>query len=373
MFPSLEQLKNTQKYLNSIQIVEYVNQYARKILINSLYGAVGNNHFRFYDLRNAEAVTSTGQLVIQWGGNAINCQMNKLLKTNDIDYVVYQDTDSCYINFDPLMQLYITKNPNSTIEARVNKADELHQKLIQPAIDTSYKNLHLYMNSLEHLMFMDREIIASSAFWVAKKKYAAVVWDSEGDRVYDDKGHLSFKLKIMGLETQKSSTPAFAQKCLKEAVKIMLTGEESDLHKYVKKVKEEYKNQDLDQIAQISSVNGFDKYIDTNNWVTLKGAGQNHKAACAYNKLQSKFSDVEPVKSGDKIYILKLITPNHIGEVFGWPTGTKPPAEFNLDLKNMMDLPTIIDKGFMQPLTLMTNAIGWQPEKKVSLTDLFEI
>lgn len=281
--------------------------------------------------------------------------------------------NSCYVNFDPLMSLYINKNPESTIEQRVNKADELHNKLIQPYIDDGYKELHLYMNSLEHLMFMDREIIASSAFWVAKKKYAAVVWDSEGDRLYDDKGHLSYKLKIMGLETQKSSTPPYAQKCLKKAIEIMLTKEESDLHKYVKKVKEDYPNQDLDQIAQISSVNGIDKYIDTKTWTTLKGAGQNHKAAAAYNKLQAKFKDVEPVKSGDKIYLLRLTVPNHIGEVFGWPTGTKPPAEFNLDLRKMMDLPKIIEKGFEAPLRLMTNAIGWQPEKKSSLSDLFEI
>jgi DNA polymerase elongation subunit (family B) len=94
MKPSLEKLKNTKKYLTSISTIEYVNQYSRKILINSLYGALGNNHFRFYDLRNAEAVTSTGQLVIQWGGHVISNKLNQVLKTNDKDYIVYQDTDS---------------------------------------------------------------------------------------------------------------------------------------------------------------------------------------------------------------------------------------------------------------------------------------
>lgn len=93
MIPSLENLEKTQKQLVSIQISEYVNQYARKILINSLYGAVGNNHFRFYDLRNAEAVTLTGQLVIQWGANGINKALSKIFK-NDKEYVIYCDTDS---------------------------------------------------------------------------------------------------------------------------------------------------------------------------------------------------------------------------------------------------------------------------------------
>lgn len=373
MKPSLEKLKNTKKHLTSISIIEYVNQYARKILINQLYGALGNNHFRFYDLRNAEAVTSTGQLVIQWGGHAISNKLNQILKTQDIDFIIYSDTDSVYVDIDQLMQMYIDRNPDSSIEQRVNKADELHNKLIQPAIDNAYQDLHKYMNSLEHLMFMDREIIASSAFWTAKKKYAAVVWDSEGDRVYDDTGHLTYKLKVMGLETQKSSTPPFAQKALKKAIEIMLTKDESDLQKYVKKVKEEYRSQPLDQIAQISSVNGFDKYIDTNLWVTLKGAGQNHKAAAAYNKLQQYHKDLEPIKSGDKIYMLRLTMPNTVGEVFGWPTGTKPPKEFNLDLENMMDLNTMIEKGFDAPLKLMAEAIGWQHEKKASLISLFEI
>lgn len=94
MKPSLEKLKNTKKHLTSISIIEYVNQYARKILVNQLYGALGNNHFRFYDLRNAEAVTSTGQLVIQWGGHAISNKLNQILKTNDEDYIIYSDTDS---------------------------------------------------------------------------------------------------------------------------------------------------------------------------------------------------------------------------------------------------------------------------------------
>lgn len=281
--------------------------------------------------------------------------------------------NSVYVDMDPLMQMYIERNPDSTIEQRVNKADELHNKLIQPAIDNAYQELHRYMNSLEHLMFMDREIIASSAFWTAKKKYAAVVWDSEGDRVYDDTGHLSHKLKVMGLETQKSSTPPFAQKALKKAIEIMLTKEETDLHEYVKKVEEEYKNQPLDQIAQISSVNGIEKYIDTNLWVPLKGAGQNHKAACVYNKLQKNHPDLEPIKSGDKIYMLRLQMPNCVGEVFGWPTGTKPPKEFNLNLTEMMDLNMMIEKGFEAPLKLMAESIGWQYKKKPSLSSLFEI
>lgn len=281
--------------------------------------------------------------------------------------------NSAYFEIDDFMKEYIRRNPNSSNENRVNKANEFIEKFIQPAINNSCLDLHNYMNSLEHLMFMDREIIASSAFWTAKKKYAACVWDSEGDRVYDDNGHLTYKLKIMGLETQKSSTPPFAQKSLKKAIEIILTKDEQTLQEYVKKVKKDYELQDFDQIAQISSVNNFDKYIDTNNWIPLKGAGQNHKAACSFNKLKVNFKDLEPIKPGDKIYMLRLRQPNNIGEVFGWPTGTKPPKEFKLDLRNMIDLPTMIDKGFLDPLNIITNAISWESEKKASLNDLFDI
>ena len=94
--PSKQLEKDISKF-NNIQM-------ARKIQLNSAYGAVGNQYFRYYNLLNAEAITLSGQVSIRWIENKMNQKMNKILKTEDVDYVIASDTDSIYLNLGPLVE-----------------------------------------------------------------------------------------------------------------------------------------------------------------------------------------------------------------------------------------------------------------------------
>ena len=91
-------LKNDISTFNNIQM-------ARKIQLNSAYGAIGNQYFRYYNLANAEAITLSGQVSIRWIENKMNTYLNKVLKTIDQDYVIASDTDSIYLHLGPLVQL----------------------------------------------------------------------------------------------------------------------------------------------------------------------------------------------------------------------------------------------------------------------------
>lgn len=374
MLPNIEELKKIKEYTENIQITEYVNQYARKIMINQLYGALGTPYFRFYDIRNAEAVTLTGQLIIKWGERAISRKLDEVLGTVNKDYGIYGDTDSTYIDIDDIVTQKIEKIfPGISLEDKIDKIDKFCNNVIQPVINKAYEELKSYTNSYMHCIFMDREVIASSGFWTAKKKYAVVMWDSEGDRFYDKDGKMTYDIKIRGLETKRSSTPFYSQKVLNKSIEKILFEDENALQEYVKSVKKDYCKQPLEDIAQISSVNNFDKYIDESTWTPLKGAGINHKAACAYNRLAQNVKGLELIKPGNKLYIVRLKMPNSIGEVFGWPSGTKIPKEFNLDINSILDENQMIEKGFLSPLELMCNGVGWQKEKKESLIDLLGI
>ena len=176
-------------------------QMAKKISLNSAYGAIGNQYFRYYKLANAEAITLSGQVSIRWIENRMNGYLNKLLDTENVDYVVASDTDSIYINFGPLVDKFF--NSKSDDKAKiVSILDKVCQDKLEPFIDKSYEELADYVNAYDQKMFMKRENIADRGIWTAKKRYILNVWDSEGVR-YEEP-----KLKMMGIEAVKSSTPA---------------------------------------------------------------------------------------------------------------------------------------------------------------------
>jgi len=89
------------------RIARYNNlQLAKKVCLNSAYGALGNEYFRFFDIRQATAITTSGQLSIRWIENKLNAYMNRILKTKDKDYAIASDTDSIYLSLNELQQRY---------------------------------------------------------------------------------------------------------------------------------------------------------------------------------------------------------------------------------------------------------------------------
>jgi len=183
-------LKDISKY-NNIQM-------AKKISLNSVYGAIGNAYFRYYDLLVAEAITTSGQLAIRWIERAVNQYLNKLLKTDNKDYVIASDTDSVYVVFDELVNKVYPDGEKT--EKIVSFLDSVARDKIEPFMDKCYTDLHQYVNSYEQKMQMAREVIADKGIWTAKKRYVLNVHNSEGVQ------YKQAKLKVMGLEVVKSLT-----------------------------------------------------------------------------------------------------------------------------------------------------------------------
>ena len=207
-------------------------QMAKKISLNSAYGAIGNQYFRYFEKNQAEAITVGGQLTIRWVERDVNKFMNKILGTNNLNYVVASDTDSIYLKLDKLVEKVCKNKTTQQIVDFLNKAAE---DKIQKVIDESFNNLAKYVNAYEQKMIMKREAIANKGIWVAKKRYMLNLFDEEGVR-YEYP-----KLKVMGVEAVKSSTPEVCRTKIKEAIRVIMNQNEDDLIKYVADFKEQYK------------------------------------------------------------------------------------------------------------------------------------
>ena len=201
-------------------------QMARKIQLNSAYGAIGNEYFRYYKLENAEAITLSGQVSIRWIEDRMNNYLNKILKTKDEDYVIAVDTDSIYLHLGPLVEV-IYKEREKTTEGVVGFLNKICEMEFEKYISSSYEALASYVNAYEQKMFMKRENIADRGIWTAKKRYILNVWDSEGVRYAEP------KLKMMGIEAVKSSTPAPCRTMIKEALKLMMSGTEDEVIEFI--------------------------------------------------------------------------------------------------------------------------------------------
>ena len=355
--PSTELEKAISKY-NNIQM-------ARKIQLNSAYGAIGNQYFRYYNLRNAEAITLSGQVSIRWIENKVNGYLNKLLNSNEKDYVIASDTDSIYICLDDLVtKVYGDKEVSQ--EKVVDFLDKACKEKIEPFIDRSYTELAEYTNAYEQKMFMKRENIAARGIWTAKKRYILNVWDSEGVRYNQP------KLKMMGIEAVKSSTPMPCRKAIKDALNIMMTGEQDELIKFIDGFKKEFYSLPPEDIAFPRSVNGLRKFKSDTD-VYSKGCPLHVRGSLLYNfyvsqkKLENKYPLIQ---EGEKIkYIyMKVGRTNYTGENVLSFLNTFPRE---LGLEECIDHKISFKKSFLDPLQIITNVIGWDTEKKSSLEFLF--
>ena len=353
--PSPQLVKDISKF-NNIQM-------ARKIQLNSAYGAIGNQYFRYYKLANAEAITLSGQVSIRWIENKMNAYLNNLLKTEDVDYVIASDTDSIYLNLGPLVTKFFS-NRIGDKAAIVSILNKVCQEKLEPFIECSYKELADYVSAYDQKMIMKRENIADKGIWTAKKRYILNVWDSEGVRYAEP------KLKMMGIEAVKSSTPARCRNKIKEALNIIMTQTEEDVIRFIDKFKEEFFSMPPEDIAFPRSVNGLTKWSDP---VTLykKSCPIHVRGALLYNfqlkkrKLTYKYPLIQ---EGEKIKFCYLQKPNTVGEnvisfISNFPT--------EIDIHKNVDYKLQFEKSFLYPLKIILDAIGWKTEKEVNLEFLF--
>ena len=326
-------------------------QMAKKISLNSAYGAIGNVWFRYYNLLVAEAITTSGQLAIRYIEHALNEYLNKILNTRGEDYIIASDTDSVYITFDKLVtKIFVSDTDDNKV---VEFLDRVAKEKIEPFIDKSYQDLAEYVNAYEQKMQMKREVIANKGIWVAKKRYILNAHDVEGVRYKEP------KLKIMGVEAVKSSTPAACREKIKDALKIIMTKDNQELNSFIQDFRKDFMNLKPELIAYPRSVNGLNKWTESHN-LFKKGAPIHCKGAILYNhllqdkKLQNKYPYIQ---EGDKIKFLHMKTPN-VYQSTSISFMTKLPNELNLH--NFIDYDMQFEKSFVEPLKFITDIIRWQ-------------
>ena len=345
-------------------IAKYNNfQMARKIALNSCYGAIGNQYFRFFKLANAEAITLSGQTSIRWIENKVNGYLNNLLQTTDTDYVIASDTDSIYINFGPVVSKFLSSKSGekATVVSLLNKVCE---EKLEPFIESSYQELATYVNAYSQKMQMKRENIADRGIWTAKKRYILNVWDSEGVRYSEP------KLKIMGIEAVKSSTPAPCRTMIKDALKLMMNGTEDDVIKFIDDARKKFNNLPPEDIAFPRSVSDVKKH-KSHSTIYAKGSPIHVRGALLYNHyikeygLQNKYSEIN---NGEKIKFIYLKKANPIREnVISFIS--EFPREIGVD--KYIDYELQFNKAFLEPLKTILDAIGWNVEKTVNLELFF--
>ena len=360
----LEKEKDPEKRfeLNNMVSKYHNMQHNLKITLNSAFGAMGNQHFRYFDQRIAEAVTTSGQLSIKWIEKEINRFLNELLNT-DQDYVVAVDTDSVYITMDNLVKSVYGDNISDKTKV-IDFLDKVCSEKIEKIIDKSYQELADYMNVYDQKMVMKRENIADRALWTAKKRYIMNVYDSEGVR------YETPKLKIMGIEAIRSSTPSACKERMKSLFKIIMSGTEDDAIEYINDFREEFKTLNAEDIFFPRSVRGIKKYFDAAQ-LYKKGTPIHVKGALLYNKLlkdHKLLNDYPVIKDGEKIKFAYLKKQNTVGgEVIAIPN--QLPSEFKL--QEYIDYDKQFSKSFIEPMASVMNSVGWKTEHISTLEDFF--
>ena len=353
--PTPQLVKDISKF-NNIQM-------ARKIQLNSAYGAIGNQYFRYYKLANAEAITLSGQVSIRWIENKMNDYLNNLLKTEEVDYVIASDTDSIYLNLGPLVTKFFSNRVGEKT-AIVSILDKICKEKLEPFIESSYEELATYVSAYDQKMIMKRENVADKGIWTAKKRYILNVWDSEGVRYTEP------KLKMMGIEAVKSSTPAPCRTKIKEALNIIMTKTEEDLIKFIDEFKTDFYNMPPEDVAFPRSVNGLTKWRGD---ATLyrKSCPIHVRGSLLYNfhlKKNKLIHKYPLIQEGEKIKFVYLQTPNILGEnVFSFIANF--PTE--LEVSKNIDYKRQFQKSFLDPLKIILDTIGWKTEKEVNLEFLF--
>jgi DNA polymerase elongation subunit (family B) len=335
-------------------------QLAKKVSLNSYYGGTGNQYFRFFDVRQASAITTSGQLSALWIQTKINAYLNKVLGTEK-DYVIASDTDSVYICLDELVsRAFIDLRPNATETEIIDFMDKVCEDKLSPFIDKSYRELAEYTNALDHVMEMKREFLCDSGLWTAKKRYALSVWDIEGLRYKEP------QIKVTGLEVVRSTTPLICRDWLKEAIKVALHKSEKDMFAFIDRVYDEFMQKPFTEISIPRGAHGMEVYRTEGKWLSKTPA--HIKAAMTFNRMVDKMKlgkKYPKIKNGEKVKLLYLRMPNPThNEMIAYSTVLPP--EF--DVVKYIDWERHFEATFKKPLRGILNAIGWKEEEVNSLS-----
>jgi DNA polymerase elongation subunit (family B) len=335
---------------------------AIKILMNSLYGAMCNQYFRFFSLDVAMSITLSGQFTIKLVEQRFNAYMNKVLGTDGVDYIIASDTDSIYVNAGPIIKKFMPTEKDT--QKITNFLDAFCERKAQKVIDSAFVELYEKLNVYAPCLKMKREAIAERGIWTGKKRYIVKLLDNEGVRFAEP------EMKYTGIEVVRSSVPEVCRDALKEALTIIMNKTEDDLILYVESFRAKFRKMSFYQIASPRGINGLKEYADT---ITIfkKGCPIHVRGALVYNhfiktkKLTHKY---ELIKDADKIKFCYLKLPNRLmSNVIA--TSSRVPEEMKLE--ELIDYETQFEKTFVEPLNNILTVIGWNLEKEHTLAELF--
>jgi DNA polymerase elongation subunit (family B) len=321
---------------------------------------MGNKYFRYFTMEIAEGITITGQYIIKWAEKHVNDFLNKSLRSQK-DYVIAIDTDSVYVGLSDLVNSVM---PDADPTKKVDFLDKVCGKIENDVLDVAFKQLKENCNAYKQRISMKREGIADRGIWTAKKRYILNVWDNEGVR------YAKPKLKIMGIEAIKSSTPASCRTAMKELFNILISGTEEQTQKFIADFKNKFIALPAEEKAFPRGVSSVKQYMDSKT-IYRKGTPINSRASILYNHmikecgLQNKY---EVIKDGEKIKYIHLNPRNPMREdVIAFYTILPP--EFGLH--QYIDNDIQFSKAFLDPAKIILDAIGWKAEETASLEDFF--
>lgn len=353
----------TKRLENKMTILEN-QQMSIKILMNSLYGALGNKHFRYFNNHVAEAITTSGQLSIRWAENAINKEMNAALETTDKDYVIAIDTDSLYVNMNEMVKKFNPKDP-------VKFLDKICREHFEGVLEKSYAVLADKLNVMENRMEMSREVIANRGVWIAKKRYILNVHNNEGVQYAEP------KMKMMGVDAVRSSTPQVCRDKFKKIFKVIIDEGEAATQRFIADFKKEWKQLPPESVSfprgcNISKKKDGVPFTWADKKTIYKKACPIHvRGALLYNhyiKQAGLDQKYELVQNGEKIKFVYLKTPNSIKEnVIAYANDL--PKE--LDLHRFVDYNKQYEKAFVEPIKHLLDALNWDVEPVATLEDFF--
>src|ERR1017187_5391367 len=242
--------------LKHSELMNNLYQQAKKVCLNSAYGVTGNKYFRFFDVRIAEAITTSSQLSTRFIEEKINEKLNHLLNfIENKNFVIAADTDSCYITLEDFINPEI-EGKNFDPKQVIAKMDKFCKGVIQPFIDVSLLELSNYLNAYDQKFRMKRESLCDKGIWVAKKRYLLNIYDKEGV-VYSTP-----KVDVTGLEGVRSTTPEACRGKINEVYNIILNKDKGTLIEFVDRFREEFKKLPIQDIAVSMSVNGLSDYFN---------------------------------------------------------------------------------------------------------------
>lgn len=364
MLEAKKRYEETKNPEDSKLVARYHNmQLAKKIQLNSAYGALGNQYFRWFNHNHAEAITMSGQLSIRWIEKKMNQFMNKVLKTKDVDYVIASDTDSIYVTMEEMVKTLNVDEGDNLDQFIIGAIDAFCKLKIQPYMDKCYQELADMMNAYQQKMVMKRETIANKGIWRGKKMYILNAWNVEG--VQYDKP----KLKMSGIEAVRSSTPHACRENIKKAFEIVMNGDQKNLISFVEEFRNKFMSLPFEEVAFPRGVKGLEKYGDS-ALIYTKGTPIHVKGALIFNNLlkQKNIKSIPPIQNGDKIRFAYLKVPNPVNDTV-IATPDELPDEFGLD--KYIDREMQFDKSFLEPIRSITSVIGWEAEQRATLEDFF--